>query len=98
MNPFQILIWILIGLCVAIINFATQFWSVRMINPEKSQLSHFLIIGGAVFRWALVSLILGLALTYSFIAMLLVFFTFWISRMILVNLFSGKWQKRFSRL
>jgi hypothetical protein len=98
MNTFQITIWILIGVCVAMIYFATQYWSVRMIDPENYKFSQLLIIGGAVLRWALVCLTLGLALSYSFLAMFLVFFAFWISRMILVNVISTNWQNKLSRM
>lgn len=92
MNPYQIMIWILIGLCIALIHFTTQYWSVRIINPDKYRFSQWLIIGGAVIRWALIGLIFGFALSNSFSAMLIVFSSFLIGRLILVNTFSTMWQ------
>ena len=92
MNPYQITIWILVGSCLAMINFVTQYWSVKIIAPEKYYLSQWLIIGGAVFRWALICLILGLALSSSFSATLIVFIAFWVARLVLLKTLSTRWQ------
>lgn len=82
------LIWVLIGAGLAYLFLKTQRWSAMIINPEFPRLSKLLIVGGAVVRWLFVFLILVSVLSYSTFAMLIVFFTFMIARLLILL----KWQ------
>lgn len=98
MNSCQILLWIFVGVGISILNFVSQYWSVKTIDPEKYHLSQWLIIGGAVIRWAMIGIALGLALSSSITAMLVVFLTFLVCRLVLLSIYSPKWQKVQSKM
>lgn len=98
MNSSQILLWIFVGVGISILNFLTQYWSVKSINPEKYHLSQWLIIGGAVFRWTMIGMALGLALSSSFTAMLAVFLVFFVCRLVLLSIYSPGWEKVQSKM
>lgn len=89
MNGLVIFIWVFIGAALAFLFLSTQRWSVMAINPEQPNFSQLLIIGGAVIRWAIIFLIFMYALSYSIFAMLIVFSTFMITRLLLLF----RWQR-----
>ena len=89
MNVLINLIWVFIGAGLAFLFLSTQRWSVIAINPAKPGFSQLLIIGGAVIRWAMIFLMLMLALSFSIFTMLIVFSTFMVSRLLLLF----RWQR-----
>ncbi len=87
MTVLQWLLWILVGALTAFAFLKTQSWSVRMITPEKPKLSAGLVIGGAIFRWILISIVLVLALHQSLFAAFALFCSFMIVRLVFLFLF-----------
>ncbi len=84
MNFFSHLLWLLTGSSLAVIYLKSQNWSVDQIDPEKPGYSTWLIIGGAIIRWICISLVFIFALSYSFTALLCVFVTFMIVRLVIL--------------
>lgn len=88
MTAVRMITWIFVGSLTAIIYLLTQQWSVNLIHPQKARRSISLIIGGTFLRWVVIFTVLYVSLSYSPIAMLIVFGTFLIFRL----LFLLKWQ------
>jgi hypothetical protein len=78
------LAWFFIGALMAFAFLLFQNWTVRMISPERRKLSHWLVIGGAVLRWAFICLIFVLALSNSLVALLILFAAFLLTRMVIL--------------
>ncbi len=89
MSVISYFIWTLIGTGLAMLFLQSQYWSVKIIDPTRARQSRWLIIGGAVLRWVVVFLVIMAALSYSYTSLMVVFVTFLITRMIVVN----KWQQ-----
>ena len=98
MNSSQFLLWIFVGVGISVLNFVMQYWSVKMIDPGKYHLSQWLIIGGAIIRWAMIGMILGMALSSSFAALLVVFLTFILCRFVILSTYSRRWEKVQSKM
>jgi len=92
MKIFHYLVWICAGAGLAITNFITQYLSVRVIHPRKENRSKWLILGGAVLRWLLVGTIFIIALSYSIISMLIVFFSFLVVRLFVLYIYTPRWH------
>jgi hypothetical protein len=88
MTAVRIITWIFVGSLTAIIYLLSQQWSVKIINPQKTRRSIGLIVGGTFIRWLLMFSMLYVSLSYSFSAMLTVFMTFLLFRL----LFLLRWQ------
>lgn len=84
MNIFIYFLWAIIGFGLAILFIKTQSWSVSIINPQYPKFSKRIIIGGAIIRWLIISLFLILTVNHSIIAMLILFFTFIITRLVIL--------------
>ena len=84
----NLLFWALIGIVSGITYLKFQQWSVRWLNPQNRRLSMFLIIGGSFLRWLFIAAVFLVALTHSFLALLLVFITFMLIRLV----FLLNWQ------
>jgi len=93
-----LLFWLLFGAGLAFIYLITQRWSARIINPNKPGLSKFLIIGGAVIRWVFVFFSLLLALSFSLLAMFLVFGSFMITRLLILLKWESRIFSKFNRI
>lgn len=89
MKSLSILFGLLWGSGLALIYLKTQSWSVRIINPSKPRLSKLLVIGGAIIRWMFVFICLLLALSYSLLAVFLVFGSFMITRLLILLQWEG---------
>ena len=90
MTPVFIVIWMIIGLGLALMVFLSQHWTVRTINPNRAGLSKWLVIGGAFIRWMILSLVFFKAISSSLGALLIVFFTFLFSRLLILII----WQRQ----
>ena len=88
MRIAQVFLWILVGAGTAALYLISQMWSVNHLNPYKQPRSLHLIIGGTILRWAFIGAVLGLAISNSYIALIVVFSTFMVIRF----LFLLKWQ------
>ena len=88
MTAVQILTWLVVGALTAIIYLLTQQWSVKLINPEKARRSIGLIVVGTFLRWVFIFAVLYVSLSYSLTAMLTVFISFLLFRL----LFLLKWN------
>lgn len=84
----NIIFWILIGASTGFLYLKSQQWSVNRINPCRMRQSMRLIIGGTILRWLLVSLIMVIAISFSYQALWSVFISFITVRF----LFLLKWQ------
>lgn len=84
MNWFEFLLWALAGSALALLFLIMQRWTVKKVHPDKVKGSKRLVIGGAVLRWILFSLLAMLALVYSYAATFIVFFAFMGTRMFLL--------------
>ena len=89
MSVISYFIWILVGTGLAMLFLQSQYWSVKIIEPTRARQSKWIILGGAVLRWVVVFLVLMVALSYSYTALLVVFVAFLITRMIVVF----KWRQ-----
>lgn len=76
--------WVIIGMIMAVLFFISQRWTVRNINPTYLKLSKLMVIGGAILRWATLSLVLIFAMNHSITAALLVFASFIILRIFIL--------------
>ena len=94
MSTLILLLWGLAGIGTALFFLKTQYWSVQMIRPEKPRQGKWLIMGGAAFRWIIVLSVLTSALSSSLTALLIVFFSFMISRLILLFVWHGSINSR----
>ncbi|MDY6846256.1 MAG: hypothetical protein SVP52_03880 [Chloroflexota bacterium] len=83
--------WVILGAGTAFILLKSQWWSVMAIHPEKRRSSKRLIVGGAIARWILISTIFIAAGFSSISALLTVFASYMISRVLILFI----WQKRF---
>lgn len=92
MSLFIVVFWIIIGSLFAFLFLKLQLWSVMVIHPSKPRASKWLIVGGAVIRWLLISILFIVAGFYSLYALFLTFSSFIISRLIILS----KWQKSFN--
>ena len=88
MNWIALLLWGLGGCALSAIFLLMQHWSVWRISPEDVKRSKRLVIGGAILRWFLFSLLIIFALKHSFAAMFVVFITFMAARVIFLFSFS----------
>lgn len=84
MNNIIYLLWAMIGFGLSALMFKTQQWSVKAISIEKPHRSIWIVIGGAIMRWGLFALNLAYASSHSFVAMLVLFLAFMLSRTILL--------------
>lgn len=82
-------IWIVIGIGLALLFFKFQQWSVLKINPQKKALSSSLIMFGAFLRWLIIALAFFWALKHSYISLFLLFTSFSLSRFIIL----WEWNK-----
>lgn len=89
MNIIFLPLWAIIGIGLAFLFLKTQRWSVFAIHPSKPKTSKWLIIGGAVIRWVIIGLIFFAVGSFSIMALLVVFFSFLISRLLILDV----WQK-----
>jgi len=92
MKIVQYLVWICAGAGIGIANFFTQYLSVKAIRPEKAKQSKRLILGGAVLRWSLVGYVFFISLSSSMIALLVVFFSFLVVRLVTLYTFAPRWH------
>lgn len=90
MNLLMYLIWSLIGSGLAFLFLISQRWSVEKINPDRHRFSTSLVVGGAILRWLVISIFFLLALSYHITALLTVFGTFMIFRLIILFMVSNK--------
>jgi hypothetical protein len=81
-------LWGLAGAGLAFLSIKSQTWSVIHVSPDHPGRSMTLVVGGAIVRWLVTAVVLVLALSSSFWAMLLTFIVFIISR----TLFISFWQ------
>lgn len=81
---FTYLIWVVIGSALAFVVVHSQRWSTLLITPDSPRISKWLIVGGAVIRWILIFIIFVVVLSKSIIGLLIVFFTFLITRIIML--------------
>jgi len=84
-------LWIILGAGTSFIVLKSQWWSVMMIHPEKPRGSKWLIIGGTIIRLVFIALIFIAVGFYSIYALLIVFSSFMVSRLLILLI----WQKRF---
>jgi len=91
MKALSSLLWITLGAGTAFIVLKSQWWSVIVIHPDKVRSSKRLVVGGAIIRWFLISIIFFAAGFYSIAALLTVFASYMISRVLILFI----WQKRF---
>lgn len=82
-------LWMIAGIGLAFIFLKSQSWSVKFIHPEHVKLSKWLVVGGAFLRWALAFLVFLFALADSLMALLVVFCTFMLSRLIILLTWQG---------
>ena len=90
MNWMFLLLWGFGGCALSVLFLGMQHWTVRRIKPQQVKKSKRLVIGGAVIRWILFSLMIILALQDSLAAMFVVFITFMVARLLLVFTISQK--------
>lgn len=88
MTAIRMITWMFVGSLTSTIYLLTQQWSVKLINPENVRRSIGLIVGGTILRWVFIFAMFYVSLSYSFTAMLTVFTTFLLFRL----LFLLKWQ------
>lgn len=91
MDNLTIPLWIILGTGTAVIFLKSQRWSVMVVQPEKPRSSHWLILGGTIIRLVFIALIFMAAGFYSIYALLIVFASFMVSRLLILF----NWQKRF---
>jgi len=58
MKALSSLLWITLGAGTAFIVLKSQWWSVIVIHPDKVRSSKRLVVGGAIIRWILISIII----------------------------------------
>ena len=92
MSWYEWPIWLLLGTGTAFIFLQMQKWSVKQISPERPGISHFLILGGMLFRWVLIALVLILALMRSSGAGLVVFAAFMVTRLVILVIWEKQWR------
>ena len=78
------LLWLFVGAALAAFFLLMQRWTVKRIQPSQLKQSKRLVIGGAILRWGLFSLISILALQQAIASMFIVFIAFMTTRLILV--------------
>jgi len=88
----DVVVWILIGVGSAVLYFKYQQWSVNRLNPDRTKQGMREVIGGAVIRWVLIFFVLGLSLSHSLQALLIVFSTFMLSRFLILLKWNGLLQ------
>lgn len=84
MNAIHMCLWGLAGIALAFISLLTQTWSVKRISPDHPGWSVTLVVGGAFFRWLVISSVLVFALKNSLLAALIVLITFLAVRTLLL--------------
>jgi hypothetical protein len=84
-------LWAIFGVGLAFLFLISQKWSAFAIQPSKPRTSKWLILGGAIIRWVIIGLIFTAAATSSIAALFTLFFSFLISRVLILN----TWQKSF---
>jgi len=84
MNILMYFLWAILGIGLAVLFIKTQSWSVSIINPKFPKFSKRIIILGAVVRWLTISLLLILSLDHSIFSMLILFFTFMITKFVIL--------------
>jgi hypothetical protein len=80
MSLYFYILWVILGIGLAIVFIKTQQWSVSLINPQFPKFSRRIIIGGAIVRWFIIAILLLISLNQSLISMLILFFTFMLAR------------------
>lgn len=78
------LLWLIVGAALAAFFLFMQRWTVKRIQPNQLKQSKRLVIGGAILRWFLFTLISILALYHTLTSMFIVFIAFMTTRLILV--------------
>jgi hypothetical protein len=91
MNILNFAFWIIVGALVAFILLKSQRWTAMVIHPANPRGSKWLVIGGAIIRWILVTLMFVTAITHSTIALFTSFASFLVARLLIL----AKWQKSF---
>lgn len=84
----NILFWVFVGACTAVVYLISQQWSVNHLNPHNVRGGMRLIIGGTILRWLFVSMALVISISHSYQALWSVFIAFITVRF----LFLLKWQ------
>lgn len=84
----EILLCIAFGVGTAVLYFFSQRWSVNRLDPQRPDRSVRLILGGTLLRWGLFITAMAISITHSYGALLIVFITFMLFRM----LFLLRWQ------
>ncbi|MBG0771472.1 MAG: hypothetical protein H0S82_07165 [Anaerolineaceae bacterium] len=92
MSWYEWPLWLLLGAGTAFLFLLMQRWSVMQLSPDKPIVSQFLVLGGMFFRWALIALILVLALTRSHVAGLIVFAAFMVTRLVILAIWEKQWR------
>ena len=80
MSLYFYILWVILGIGLAIVFIKTQQWSVSLINPQFPKFSRRIIIGGAIVRWFIIAILLLISLNQSLLSMLILFFTFMLAR------------------
>lgn len=78
------LLWLMAGAALAVFFLLMQRWTVNRIQPNQVKRSKRLVIGGAILRWFLFTLISLLALQHALSSMFIVFIAFMTTLLILV--------------
>jgi hypothetical protein len=91
-NIIFLTLWAVIGAGMAFLILKSQWWSVQVIHPAEPQKSKRLIIGGAVIRWIIITIMFAAASNFSMLALFVVFISFMVSRLLILNL----WEKNFN--
>jgi hypothetical protein len=84
------LLWLITGVVTALLFLKSQQWSVDRIDPLNESRSIKLIIGGAIFRWLFIFIIMGIALSQSYRALFIVFSSFMLVRLAFVFGWHGR--------
>lgn len=94
MKALTLSLWGLAGIVLAFLFLKSQAWSVMRISPEHRGRSLWLVIGGAVLRWLIIGGALYLALTESILAMLVLFISFMVARMLFLFLWQASTRQK----
>ena len=92
MSAYEWPLWLLLGAGTSLFFLNMQKWSVEKITPDKPLASQVLVLGGMVLRWALIALILILALKRDPLAALIVFAAFMLTRLVILAIWNRQWQ------
>lgn len=89
------ILWILIGASTAVLYLKSQQWTVTRLDPNKASYSLRLIIGGAILRWVLILTSFIASISHSYQALLIVFTSFMVIRIIFLLKWQGWLHKRY---